>query len=324
MVRIYPFLMTVCESAPFVKIAVLDDYQACVRKLVCFSALAGHEVLVFHAPFASEDALVAALADCEAVVLVRERTKFPATVLRRLPKLKLLSQTGRAGPHIDEAVCKELGIQIAVGSGSPTAPAELTWALILGAMRGIAHENAALKAGKWQTMLGTTLKGRTLGILGYGNIGRIVAGFGKAFGMPVLAYGRASSAEKAAQDGVPMAASQRELFERSDVLSVHVKLSPETRGLVTAADLAAMKASALFVNTSRAELVVAGALLAALNAGHPGMAGVDVYESEPTLDNPLIHHPRVLALPHLGYVEKDSYEMYFGTAFANVIAYSKP
>jgi len=303
------------------KIAILDDYADVVRTLDCFARLAGHDVLVLNETL-SEDALAARLADREALVLIRERTRLTRSLIERLPVLRLVSQTGRAGPHIDAAACEARGIRVVAGTGSPHAPAELTFALVLACARDVATENRALREGRWQTTLGTTLRGRTLGILGYGNIGRLVAGFARAFGMQVLAFGREGSAARAAQDGVALADSQRALFAACDVLSVHLRLVPETRGLVGAADFAAMRPGSLFVNTSRAELVAPGALLAGLDAGRPAKAGIDVFEREPTLDDPLIRHPGVLALPHLGYVERDSYELYFGQAFDNLLAAS--
>lgn len=301
------------------RIAILDDYQDCVRGLACFRRLEGHDVVVAHEALSDPGAL----GPVEALVLIRERTRMTAALLEELPTLRLISQTGRHGPHIDLAACTARGVAVAIGGGSPYAPAELTWALVLAAMRGVAHESAALRAGRWQTMLGRTVRGKTLGILGYGKIGKLVAGYGRAFGMRVLAHGREGSLARAAADGIESASSRRALFEQSDVLSVHLRLTPETRGMIGKGDLAAMPAESLFVNTSRAELVEPGALLAALDAGRPGMAAVDVFESEPTLDHPLIHHPRALATPHLGYVERDSYELYLGTAFDNVLAFAR-
>lgn len=304
------------------KIAVLDDYQDCARTLDCFARLAGHEVLVLNETITEPARLAARLAGVQALVLIRERTKVTRELIDLLPELKIVSQTGRAGPHIDMAACNARGIVVVAGTGSPYAPAELTFAMILGAMRGIAHENAALRAGRWQTMLGRTVRGRTLGIFGYGNIGKLVAQFGKAFGMKVLAFGREGSLERARADGIDTVASQRDLFAASDVATVHLRLVPETRGIVSAQDFAAMPKDALFVNTSRAELVAPGALLAGLAAGRPAMAAIDVYESEPTITDPLIAHPNVLAMPHVGYVERDSYELYLGTAFDNIVAFA--
>lgn len=301
------------------KIAILDDYADSVRALDCFAKLAGHDVLVLHETL-DEDTLAARLADREALVLVRERTPFPRSLIERLPRLRIISQTGRAGTHVDASACAERGVKLVAGTGSPHAPAELTFALILACAREVATEYAALRAGRWQTTLGTTLRGRTLGVLGYGSIGRLVAGFGRAFGMQPLAFGRDASAARAAEDGVPMVASQRELFERADVLTVHLRLGSDTRGIIGVADFAAMKPGSMFVNTSRAGLVAPGALLAGLDAGRPARAALDVFEHEPAQDDPLVRHPRVLAVPHIGYVERDSYEAYFGQAFDNLLA----
>jgi len=304
------------------KIAVLDDYQDGVRTLDCFRRLAGHEVTVLNETIADPRALAARLPGVEALVLIRERTRVTRELIALLPSLRVVSQTGRAGPHIDVAACTERRIAVVAGTGSPYAPAELTFALVLAAMRGIATENAALRAGRWQTLLGRSVRGRTLGILGYGNIGRLVAQFGRAFGMRVIAFGRESSLERARADGVETVASRADLFSGSDVLSVHLRLAPETRAAIGAEDFAAMPRGALFVNTSRAELVAPGALLAGLAEGRPQMAAIDVFESEPALSDPLIAHPRVLATPHIGYVERDSYELYLGTAFDNVLAFA--
>ncbi len=301
------------------KIAVLDDFADLVRTLDCFSKLAGHDVLVLDETL-DEDTLAARLADREALVLIRERSSIPRSLIERLPDLRLISQTGRAGTHVDVAACEARGIRLVTGTGSPDAPAELTFALILDCMRQVTLEQRALRAGHCQTALGTTLRGRTLGILGYGSIGRPVAGFGCAFGMQALAWGPEGSATRAAADGVPMTGSRRERFERSDLLCVHLRLGSDTRGLIGAADFAAMKPGAVFVNTSRAGLVVPGALLAGLDAHRPERAALDVFEHEPALDDPLVRHPRVLATPHLGYVERDSYEAYFGQAFDNLLA----
>lgn len=305
------------------KIAILDDYQDCVRSLDCFARLAGHEVTVLNETLADPGELAGRLTGVEALVLIRERTRVGAALVERLPSLRVISQTGRPGNHIDLDACNARRIAVLGGSGSPNAPAELTWALVLAASRGVAHEAQALRAGRWQTMLGRTVRGRTLGLLGYGNIGRLVAGFGRAFGMEVIAHGREGSASRAVADGVRFVTDRREFFATSDVLTIHLRLAPQTRSSITAGDLAAMRAGSLFVNTSRAELVAPGALLAALQAGRPAMAAVDVFESEPTVTDPLVSHPRVLATPHLGYVEKDSYELYLGTAFDNLVAFAQ-
>ena len=305
-------------------ITILDDYQDAVRGLSCFAKLAGHSVTVHRDSVSDADALVARLAEADAVVLIRERTRIPAAVIARLPKLKILSQTGGAGKHIDVEACTRAGIVVCAGTGAPDAPAELTWGLILASVRSIALEDRRLREGRWQTTLGRTLKGMTLGIYGYGKIGSLVAGYGKAFGMKVIAYGREASAKRAHAEGVKIAASRAELFSGADVLSVHLRLAPETRGIVTREDLALMKSDAVFVNTSRAELVAPGALEAALKAGAPGFAALDVFEGEPVLGarHPLLKMDNVVATPHLGYVTEDNYELYFGTAFDNILAVS--
>jgi len=305
------------------KIAILDDYQDCVRHLDCFKLLDGHQVTVF-----SRSASGAELADFDALVLIRERSEFPRSLLEKLPKLKLISQIGKVSGHIDVAAATALGISIVEGVGDPTAPAELTWTLIMAASRRIPQYVGNLKAGLWQTVsrtpernaLGTVLKGKTLGIWGYGKIGRMISGFAQAFGMKVLVWGRAASLEKAAGDGLAVAGSKRDFFAACDVVSLHLRLNDATQGCVTAADLAAMKPSALFVNTSRAALVAHGALEAALLAGRPGWAALDVFENEPlSPDAPLLRMENVLAAPHLGYVEQNSYELYFRAAFQNVV-----
>ena len=305
-------------------ITILDDYQDAVRGLSCFAKLAGHSVTVHRDSVSDADALVARLAEADAVVLIRERTRIPAAVIARLPKLKILSQTGGAGKHIDIEACTRAGIVVCAGTGAPDAPAELTWGLILASVRSIALEDRRLREGRWQTTLGRTLKGMTLGIYGYGKIGSLVAGYGKAFGMKVIGYGREASAKRAHAEGVKMAASRAQLFSGADVLSVHLRLAPETRGIVTREDLALMKSDAVFVNTSRAELVAPGALEAALKAGVPGFAALDVFEGEPVLGarHPLLKMDNVVATPHLGYVTEDNYELYFGTAFDNILAVS--
>jgi D-3-phosphoglycerate dehydrogenase len=314
------------------KIALLDDYQDAARTLDCFKLLDGHEVKVFTNTSRGLGQLAIRLAPYDALVLIRERTALPRALLAKLPNLKLISQTGKVAGHIDVDAATELGIAIAEGVGSPVAPAELTWALIMAASRKIVPYANNLKDGLWQTAsinpalngLGTVLKGRTLAIWGYGKIGRMVAGYGKAFGMSVLVWGREASRTAAVADGFQAAASQEEFFERADVLTVHLRLVEATRGIVTAQDLARMKKAALFVNTSRAELVEAGALETALQQGRPGAAALDVFTSEPLApDAPLLRMPMVLATPHLGYVERDSYELYFEAAFRNVVNFAE-
>jgi D-3-phosphoglycerate dehydrogenase len=313
------------------KIAILDDYQDAVRHLPCYKLLDGHEVKVFTNSTRGLGQLAIRLAPFDALVLIRERTAFPRALLARLPNLKLISQTGKVSGHIDVAAAAERGIAIAEGVGSPVAPAELTWALIMAASRRIVPYANNLKDGLWQTAstnpqlnaLGRVLRGRTLALWGYGKIGRMVAGYGKAFGMNVLVWGSEASRAAAVGDGFAAAATRADFFAQADVLSLHLRLADATRALVTAADLARMKPDALFVNTSRAELVAEGALEEALRKGRPGTAALDVFTSEPLApDAPLLRIPTVLATPHLGYVEQDSYEIYFRAAFENVVNFA--
>lgn len=313
------------------KIAILDDYQDCVRQLDCFAMLADHEVKVFTNGARGVGQLAIRLADFDALVLIRERTALSRPLLEKLPKLKLIAQTGKVSGHIDLAAAAARNIVITEGIGDATAPAELTWALIMAAMRKLPQYVSNLKDGLWQiastsptrNTLGTVLKGRTLGIFGYGRIGRMVAAYGKAFGMHVLVWGRDASRAAAAQDGYQAAATKEEFFSMADVISLHLRLNDATRGIVTAEDLAQMKPSALFVNTSRAELVATDALQTALQHGRPGFAALDVYESEPLAPtSPLLKMENVLASPHLGYVEKDSYEIYFSSTFQNILDYA--
>lgn len=302
-------------------VVIPDDYQHCVPTLKAFAKLAGHQVTVYNDTVTDEAQLADRFKDADALVLIRERTPITASLLARLPKLKLISQTGGGAAHVDMEACRQQGVTVLAGTGSPYAAAELTWGLVLAAMRHIPDEVNNLRAGRWQRTLGTGLKGRTLGIFGYGKIGQLVARYGQAFEMNVLVWGRETTRERAAAAGLEVAGSQADLFARSDVLSLHLRLNPETRGIVTAGNLASMKPTALLVNTSRAPLVEDGALEAALNAGRPGMAAVDVFDHEPVIEHPLLALPNVLATPHLGYVEKDSYELYFGDAFENLLAF---
>ncbi|WIV24068.1 D-2-hydroxyacid dehydrogenase family protein [Pseudomonas sp. M2(2023)] len=304
-------------------IVIPDDYQNVIRKLDCFKALREHQVSVFHD--AEDDTMVLAerFADADAIVLTRERTKIDEALLSRLPKLKLISQTGKVSSHIDLAACARHGVTVLEGRGSPIAPAELTWALILNARRQLIPAIAGMYAGKWQTNMGARLAGQTLGIWGYGKIGQRLARYAEAFDMDVLVWGSDTSRSAAVAAGHTAAASRAEFFERSDVLTLNLRLVESTRHLVTREDLSLMKSSALLVNTSRAELIAPGALLDALHVGRPGFAAVDVFEDEPVLDasHPLLQHPRVLCTPHLGYVEKEGYELYFGDAFQNVVSF---
>jgi D-3-phosphoglycerate dehydrogenase / 2-oxoglutarate reductase len=313
------------------KIAILDDYQDAVRHLDCFRLLDGHDVKIFTNSAKGIGQLAIRLAGFDALVLIRERTSLTRPLFSKLPQLKLVSQTGKASGHIDVAAATEHGVAILEGVGDPTAPAELTWALIMAMARKIPHYAGHLREGLWQTSsllpelntLGHVLRGRTLGIWGYGRIGRLVAGYGKAFGMQVLVWGREPSREAAVKDGFMAADSREAFFSQADVLSLHLRLNEATRGCVTVQDLTRMKPSALFVNTSRAELLSEGALEMALRIGQPGFAALDVFETEPLpTDSPLLRYANVLATPHLGYVEKDSYELYFRAAFQNIVDFA--
>lgn len=307
------------------KVAILDDYHDTLRTLDCFRKLDGHEVTVWTDHVQDDDALAERLRDTEALVLIRERTQIRAPLLRRLDKLRLISQRS-VYPHIDIAACTERGVLVCSNLHSDTpsyATAELTWALVLAAVRQVPQQMASLQAGRWQTGIGITLRGKTLGIYGYGRIGSVVAGYGKAFGMAVLAWARGASLERARADGHAVAASKEAFFADSDVLSLHMRLVDATRGIVTAADLARMKPTALLVNTSRAGLVAPGALERALRAGRPGMAAVDVFEQEPVRDpqHPLLTLPNVVATPHIGYVSRDEYELQFADIFDQLVAF---
>jgi D-3-phosphoglycerate dehydrogenase len=308
------------------KISILDDYHDTLRTLECFRKLDGHEVTIWNDHVQSLDALTERLRDAEALVLFRERTRVEAPLLERLPKLRLISQRS-VYPHIDIAACTRLGIVVSsnLHPGTPSyAAAELTWALVLSAMRQVPQQVAALKAGRWQCGVGNTLRGKTLGIFGYGRIGRVVAGYGKAFGMNVLAWAREASLPRARADGYATARSKAEFFETADVLSLHLRLLGATRGIVTADDLGRMKPTALLVNTSRAGLIEPDALVSALRAGRPAMAAVDVYETEPVLDPnyPLLTMENAVCTPHIGYVSRDEYETQFADVFDQIVAYA--
>jgi D-3-phosphoglycerate dehydrogenase len=309
-----------------VKITILDDYNDTLRTLPCFEKLAGHDVTVWTDHVDDTDVLADRLHDAEALVLIRERTAIRAPLLERLPNLRLISQRS-AYPHIDVDACTRLGVVVSsnLHGGTPSyATAELAWALVLAAMRQIPQQVTSLKAGNWQSGVGHTLRGKTLGIYGYGRIGSVVAGYGREFGMGVLVWAREESLERARADGYPVAASKDLFFAECDVLSLHMRLVSATRGIVTAGDLARMKPTALFVNTSRAGLVEPGALVAALTAGRPGIAAVDVYDEEPLVDpnDPLLALDNVVATPHIGYVTRDEYELQFADVFDQINAYA--
>lgn len=317
-------------------IVILDDYQDAVRKLACAAQLEGFNTKIYNNTVKGVGQLAVRLRDAEVIVLIRERTAISRQLLEKLPKLKLIAQVGRAGPHIDVQACTDHGVAIAEGVGSPIAPAELTWALIMAAMRRLPQYIANLKHGAWQQSglksasmppnfaLGSALHGRTLGIWGYGRIGRIVAGYGHAFGMNVMVWGSEKSRRQATADGYHAAPSREAFFSHADVLSLHLRLTAETQAIVRSADLALMKPSALLVNTARAELMEPDALVTALNLGYPGMAAVDVFESEPILQgHALLRMENCICTPHIGYVEQDSYELYFSAAFQNIVHFDQ-
>ena len=313
-------------------IVILDDYQDTVRKLQCASKLEAYPAKVYTNTVKGIGQLSVRLRDADIIVLIRERTRLSRQLIEKLPRLKMIAQTGRIGAHVDVPACTERGIVVTDGAGSPIAPAELTWAMVMAATRRLPQYIGNLKHGAWQQSglksaampanfgLGTVLRGRTLGIWGYGRIGQLVAGYGRAFGMRVVIWGREASRNQALVDGHEIAASREAFFEQCDVLSVHLRLNAETEGIVRLEDLNRMKPTALFVNTSRAELVEHDALIAALNRGRPGMAAVDVFESEPILQgHALLRLENCICTPHIGYVEQDTYELYFGAAFDNVV-----
>ncbi len=308
------------------KISILDDYYDTLRTLACFEKLKGHDVEVWNNHVQDVDRLAERLKDTEALVLIRERTKIQAPLLDRLSRLKLISQRS-VYPHIDIAACTRHGIVVSSSQHADTpsyAAAELTWGLILAAMRQIPQQMAALKAGNWQIGVGQSLRRKILGIYGYGRIGSVVAGYGKSFGMKVLIWAREASLARAQNDGYLAARSKEQFFEACDVISLHMRLLDATRGIVKASDLARMKPSALLVNTSRAPLIEPGVLVSALKAGRPGMAAVDVYEEEPVCDPhyPLLEMKNVVCTPHIGYVTRDEYEIQFAEIFDQIVAFS--
>lgn len=327
--------MTYTTNQPL-NIVILDDYQDAVRKLSCAVSLDGFNVKVFTNTVKGVGQLAVRLRDADVIVLIRERTAITRQLIEKLPKLKLIAQVGKAGPHIDIQACTDNGIAIAEGVGSPIAPAELTWALIMASMRRLPQYVANLKHGAWQQSglkaasmppnfaLGTSLHGRVLGIWGYGRVGQLVAGYGKAFGMQVTVWGSEASRRKATQDGYHAANDQASFFSQSDVVTLHLRLNANTQHIVQSEDLARMKPTALLVNTARAELIAPDALITALQQGRPGLAAVDVFESEPILQgHALLRLENCICTPHIGYVEQDSYELYFGAAFENILNFAK-
>ena len=317
-------------------IVILDDYQDVVRKLSCANKLEAYPAKVYTNTIKGVGQLSVRLKDAEILVLIRERTHITRQLIEKLPKLKMISQTGKIGSHVDVTACTERGIVVAEGAGSPVAPAEMTWALIMAAMRRLPQYINNLKHGAWQQSglkssamptnfaLGQVLKGKTLGIWGYGKIGQLLASYGKAFGMRVLLWGSEASRALGVEHGFEAAESREAFFQQSDIVTLHLRLNDATRGIVTLEDLQSMKTTSLLVNTSRAELIAPDALIAGLNRGRPGMAAIDVFESEPILQgHALLRLENCICTPHIGYVEQESYELYFGTAFDNVVNFIK-
>ena len=305
------------------KIAILDDYQHVIKTLRCFDMLKGENVLVLHQSEKDPQVLAGLLQDTKILVLTRERTIIDEALLAQLPHLKLISQTGKISNHLDLAACSRYKVAVAEGIGSPIAPAELSWALLMNTVRLIPQAIAAMKQGQWQTNIGGTIHGKIIGIWGYGKIGQRMAQYARVFGAKVLVWGSENARNKAIADGFESAPDKTSFFQTADIVTLHLRLNAATTGIVKAADLQAMKPDSVLINTARAELIEPGALLAGLKAGRPAFAGLDVYEEEPVYDtaHPLLQMPNVVCTPHLGYVEKQGYELYFGKAFENVLAY---
>jgi D-3-phosphoglycerate dehydrogenase / 2-oxoglutarate reductase len=307
------------------KIAIIDDYQNAFKTLKCYPKLAGHEVVIYTEPETNVEKIAERLKDADAVILTQQRTAFPRALIEKLPKLKLIGQTGRAASHVDLEACTDRGVVVSAGgSGNSNATAELTWGLILSALRNLPFEVKRLKEGRWQSTLGIGVNGKTLGIYAYGKIGSIVAGVGKAFGARVVCWGREGSTGRAKAASFDVAKSREEFFAECDIISLHLPLNKDTRGIVTRDDLARMKPTALLVNPSRSGLIAKGALEDALKAGRPARAAVDVYDQEPVLgaDHPLLKMDNVTCTPHLGYVTRESYEEYYAVVVDDIVAFA--
>lgn len=308
------------------KVHILDDWFDTLRGLSSFARLDDHQVTVWNDHCEDVETLADRLSEAEALVLFRERTAVTDALLERLPALRLISQRGPY-PHIDIAACTKRGVLVAsnMSAGQPSyAAAELTWGLILAAMRQIPQQMASLQAGHWQMGVGRTLRGRVLGLYGYGRISGVVASYAQAFGMQVHVWGSEDARARAAKNGLHVPPDRAAFFAGCDIISLHVKLTAETRGIITAEDLAAMQPRSVLVNTSRAGLVAQGALLQALDLGRPGMAALDVFDTEPLTDpkDPLIAHDRVICTPHIGYVTEDELDMQFGDIYDQINAYA--
>lgn len=301
-------------------IAILDDYQDYVKKLDCFSLLDGHKVVVLNHTEKNISTLASFLRDIDIIVPIRERTRINSELLALLPKLKLISQTGKISNHLDLESCTKHRVLVAEGIGSPIAPAELTWALIMNSLRKLSIEIEALKRGKWQTTVGDTVFGKKFGIWGYGKIGKRIAQYARVFGAEVFVWGSEKSMKQSESDGFAQVKTKESFFEEMDIITLHLRLLPSTTGIVKGTDLLRMKDTALLVNTARAELIEKDALLNSLKQGKPGFAALDVFDNEPLeYSSPLLSLPNVFCTPHLGYVEKNSYEMYFKAAFENIV-----
>jgi D-3-phosphoglycerate dehydrogenase len=308
------------------KIVIPDDYHGLVSQLKCFGTLAGHDVTVLRDVAPSFETLVEKLRDAEIIVAVRERTTYTRALLEQLPKLKLIAQTGRSAHSIDLKACTDLGIAVCAGShASPYTVAEHTWALIFASVRRIAEDAALMRQGQWRDWFSTSLRGKTLGVYGLGKIGEPVAATGASFGMRILCYAREATVARAKTLGYEAASSKEAFFAQSDVLSVNLRMSEATRGIITAADLAHMKQTALIVNTARAELFAPGVLVEALKKGRPGFAATDVYENEPVQngDHPLLKLPNAICTPHTAWLEPGTYGAYFGEAFEQAVAFAE-
>jgi D-3-phosphoglycerate dehydrogenase len=305
------------------RVVIPDDYQDCVRHLKCFSKLERHDVTIYNDTVHDLDQLVERFKDAQAIVLTRERTVIQRQLLERLPNLQLISQTGKMASHVDLKACQDHGVVVMEGRGTGSSTTELTFLLILAALRNFVPEVNRLKDGQWQGSVGRQLHGKTLGVYGFGRIGEQVCHLGRAFGAKVLVWGRPTSLQNAKEKGFSVAISREAFFSQCDIISLQLRLTPETKNLVTAQDLASMKTDAVLVNSSRAELIEAGALVQALKKGRPGFAAVDVYENEPiyNANHPLVNLPNCLCTPHLGFVEQENYEAYFGIAFENINAF---
>ena len=305
------------------KITILDDYQDVVKDLHCFDAIKEYNVQIIHSPEKDVNKLAELLADTEILVLIRERTSISIELLEKLPNLKLISQTGKISNHLNLTNCTNYNVAVAEGIGSPIAPAELTWNLIMNTVRQLPQAIEGMKNGKWQINIGETISGKTLGIWGYGKIGQRIAQYAKIFGAHVLVWGSENSRNKAIEDGFSAACTKEEFFKKIDIFTTHLRLNQSTRGIIKETDLRLLKDGASFINTARAELVEENALLNVLKSGQNIKVGVDVYENEPIYDSnyELLQFPNVICVPHLGYVEKESYELYFSKAFENVVNY---